>query len=114
MLFSQHTSGSGQVLSLILIHKKFSLALLDHAEVDMADLIKQIRKLDTFKPWLRTSFQNRNYFLLSNTSIMAHGVPQGLIYEPLLFVLNVVPLGHMIQENTTISCNFADDTDILP
>lgn len=56
----------------------------------------------TVLKWLNSYLQDRNYFVsidnnLSEQTKMMCGVPQGSILGPLLFHIEMLPLGHIIQ-----------------
>jgi hypothetical protein len=63
------------------------------------------------KQCVRLYKSNSNDFMLSNTHTVTHGVPQGSILGPLLFLAYISDLSNAVNNGTPIS--FADDTTIF-
>ena len=66
--------------------------------------------LNWFKSYLSNQFVSVNGFN-SESLIMKHGVPQGSVLGPLLFLIYINDLHKAIKFSTTY--HFADDTNLL-
>ena len=69
------------------------------------------------KTYLQNRYQtvvlNNNYFAsISDWGEITHGVPQGSIFGPLLFLLYINDFPHSINKNNKIVL-FADDTNLI-
>jgi len=64
--------------------------------------------------WLTSYLSSRNFVVSTKSTSSAQsplrrGVPQGLVYGPLLFILNTTPLSSLISDSSVGHHLFADD-----
>ena len=48
----------------------------------------------------------------SNPSTLLHGIPQGLVLGPILFLLHTQPLSQIIDRHSLSHSEFADDSQL--
>jgi len=104
----------GQLTLLMMLDLSAAFDTVDH-EILLTRLNKSFGLSGTVLDWFRSYLEDRTQVvscggLLSNSSSMECGVPQGSVLGPILFVLYTVDILDIIETNGLTGHMYADDT----
>ena len=104
----------GQLTILMMLDLSAAFDTVDH-EILLNRLNKSFGLSSTVLDWFRSYLHDRTQVVfsgcvLSNSSLMTCGVPQGSVLGPILFVLYTVDILDIIDRNGLLGHMYADDT----
>ena len=113
-LLSAMDEGKISVLVLLELSAKFDI--IDH-EILRHRLYHVFGFGDTVLSWFQSYLENRTHIVSihgkhSTPASLLHGVPQGTVLGPKLFILYLQPLSNVINHYPVLHQVYADDTQI--
>jgi exonuclease III len=106
-----------QVTCLTLLDLSAAFDTIDHS-ILLERLSSWFGITSTALSWLKSYLLNRSFHVnidkfKSSPYLLLHGVPQGSVLGPLLFILYTTPLSTVISESSTHHQLYADDTQLF-